>query len=193
LISGLDNEIQASTADERGQTYFHRRVVERQGAEMEIKTISVEMPENANVIIGQSHFIKTAEDLYEAIVGSVPQAKFGVAFCEASGPCLVRVEGNDDALKSVAARTAMSIGAGHTFVAYLRDSYPINVLNAVKGVQEVCTVFCATANPLEVVVAENERGRGVLGVIDGEGPKGIETPKDAEDRRSFLRMIGYKR
>ncbi len=160
---------------------------------MELKTIGVEMPENANVIIGQSHFIKSAEDLYEAVVGTVPQAKFGVAFCEASGPCLVRVEGNDGALKEVASRTAMSIGAGHTFVVFLRDAYPINVLNAIKSVHEVCTVFCATANPVDVIVAENERGRGILGVIDGERPKGIETPKDVEDRKSFLRMIGYKR
>ncbi len=160
---------------------------------MEIKTVKVDTPENANVIIGQSHFIKTAEDLYEAIVGSVPQAKFGVAFCEASGPCLVRVEGNDDGLKEAASRTAMSIGAGHTFVAFLKDSYPVNVLNAIKAVHEVCAVFCATANPLAVVVAETEDGRGIIGVIDGERPKGIETPKDVEDRKKFLRMIGYKR
>ena len=160
---------------------------------MEIKSVKVEMQENINVIIGQSHFIKTAEDLYEAVVGSVPQAKFGVAFCEASGPCLVRVDGNDDGLKGAASSTAMRIGAGHTFVVFLKDAYPINVLNAVKSLQEVCTVFCATANPLDVLVVENERGRGIVGVIDGERPKGVETAKDVEDRKKFLRMIGYKR
>lgn len=181
------------TGQAAGETFFPRVAVESQGAEMEIKTVKVEMPENANVIIGQSHFIKTAEDLYEAVVGSVPQAKFGVAFCEASGPCLIRVEGNDDALKVAASKTAMDIGAGHTFVVFLRDAYPVNVLNSVKQVHEVCSVFCATANPLEVLVAENGGGRGIIGVIDGERPKGIETPKDVDDRKKFLRMIGYKR
>jgi adenosine/AMP kinase len=160
---------------------------------MELKSVRVDMPENANVIIGQTHFIKTAEDLYEAIVGTVPQAKFGLAFCEASGPCLVRVEGNDERLKKLAAENAMKIGAGHTFVVYLENAYPINVLNRIKDLQEVCSIFCATANPLEVVVAENERGRGILGVIDGEKPKGLESAKDAEDRKAFLRKIGYKR
>lgn len=160
---------------------------------MELKSVRVDMPENANVIIGQTHFIKTAEDLYEAIVGTVPQAKFGLAFCEASGPCLVRVEGNDEKLKKLAAENAMKIGAGHTFVVYLENAYPINVLNRIKDLQEVCSIFCATANPLEVVVAENERGRGILGVIDGEKPKGLESAKDAEDRKAFLRKIGYKR
>lgn len=160
---------------------------------MELKTVKVEFPENANVIIGQTHFIKTAEDLYEAIVGTVPGAKFGVAFCEASGPCLVRVEGNDEKLKKLAAENAFRIGAGHTFVVILENAYPINVLNRIKDVQEVCGIFCATANPVEVIVAENERGRGIVGVIDGERPKGIENQKDAEDRRAFLRKIGYKR
>ncbi len=160
---------------------------------MELRTVKVDFPENANIIIGQTHFIKTTEDLYEAIVGTVPQAKFGIAFCEASGPCLVRVEGNDDMLKKVAEENAVRIGAGHTFIVVLENAYPINVLNRIKDVQEVCGIFCATANPVEVIVAENERGRGVLGVIDGEKPKGVETMKDAEDRKAFLRKIGYKR
>lgn len=160
---------------------------------MELKSVKVEFPESANVIIGQTHFIKTAEDLYEAIVGTVPQAKFGIAFCEASGPCLVRVEGNDERLKKVAQENAMRIGAGHTFIVVLEGAYPINVLNRIKDVQEVCNIFCATANPVDVILAENDRGRGVLGVIDGERPKGVETAKDADDRKAFLRKIGYKR
>ena len=160
---------------------------------MQLKSIKVSFPEGANVIIGQTHFIKTAEDLYEAIVGIVPGAKFGIAFCEASGPCLVRVEGNDDKLRNLAAENAMKIGAGHTFVVVLENAYPINVLNRIKDVQEVCTVFCATSNPVDVIVAENKLGRGIVGVIDGERPKGVETAKDAEDRKAFLRKIGYKR
>jgi adenosine/AMP kinase len=160
---------------------------------LQLTSVKVEFPESANVIIGQTHFIKTAEDIYEAIVGTVPQAKFGIAFCEASGPCLVRVEGNDDRLKKVAEENAMRIGAGHTFVVVLEGAYPINVLNRIKDVQEVCGIFCATANPVDVIVAENERGRGVLGVIDGERPKGVETENDAQDRKAFLRKIGYKR
>jgi adenosine/AMP kinase len=160
---------------------------------LQLTSVKVEFPESANVIIGQTHFIKTAEDIYEAIVGTVPQAKFGIAFCEASGPCLVRVEGNDDRLKKVAEENAMRIGAGHTFVVVLEGAYPINILNRIKDVQEVCGIFCATANPVDVIVAENERGRGVLGVIDGERPKGVETEDDAQDRKAFLRKIGYKR
>jgi adenosine/AMP kinase len=176
------------------ETFFRRIVVDTCGeAEMELKTVKVEMPENANVIIGQTHFIKSVEDLYEAIVGTVPGAKFGIAFCEASGPCLVRVEGNDEGLKKIAAENASRIGAGHSFVIVLLNAYPINVLNRIKDVQEVCTIFCATANPVDVVVAENARGRGILGIIDGERPKGIEGPKEVEDRKAFLRMIGYKR
>ena len=163
------------------------------GTEMELKSVKVDIPENANVIIGQTHFIKTTEDLYEAIVSSVPQAKFGLAFCEASGPCLIRVDGNDDGLKELAAENAKRIGAGHSFIVYLVDAYPINVLNRIKDLEEVCSIFCATANPVDVIVAENERGRGILGVIDGEKPKGVEAAKDVEDRKAFLRMIGYKR
>lgn len=146
---------------------------------MELKSVKMQMPKDSNLIIGQTHFIKSTEDLYEAIVGTVPSAKFGLAFCEASGPCLIRTEGNDDGLKKIAAENAMNIGAGHVFVILLQNAYPINVLNSIKNVHEVCTIFCATSNPVEVVVAENDLGRGVMGVIDGEKPKGIETPKDS--------------
>jgi hypothetical protein len=155
--------------------------------------VKVERPADANVIIGQSHFIKTAEDLYEAMVNSVPGAKFGVAFCEASGPRLVRVEGNDPELRSCAAKNAMRIGAGHSFIIVMRDCYPVNVLRSVKDVPEVCNIFCATANDLEVVVASNERGRGIVGVIDGQTPLGVETDEKVKERREFLRKIGYKR
>ena len=160
---------------------------------MELKSIPLEVPEGGNVIVGQTHFIKTVEDLYEAIVNTVPQAKFGIAFNEASGPCLIRVDGNDDALKSMATRNATAIGAGHTFVIALREGYPINVLGRIKDVPEVCSIFCATANPVEVIVAETGQGRGILGVIDGSGPKGVESAQDAAARREFLRKIGYKR
>ena len=153
----------------------------------------LEIPEGGNLILGQSHFIKTVEDIYEAIVNTVPQMKFGVAFNEASGPCLTRADGNDDALKALAVRNATAIAAGHTFVVVMTDGYPINVLGRIKDVPEVCSIFCATANPVQAVIAESEQGRGVLGVIDGERPKGIESPEDASKRRDFLRMIGYKR
>jgi len=160
---------------------------------MELKAVRLEVPEGGNVILGQTHFIKTAEDIYEAIVNTVPQMKFGVAFNEASGPCLTRVEGNDAELKALAARNATAIGAGHTFVIAMRDGYPINVLGRIKDVPEVCSIFCATANPVEVIVAETEQGRGVLGVVDGSSPKGVETEQDAKARQDFLRKIGYKR
>ncbi len=160
---------------------------------MELKAIRLEVPENGNLIVGQTHFIKTVEDLYEAIVNTVPQAKFGIAFNEASGACLTRVDGNDDALKALAARNATALGAGHTFVVVLRDAYPINVLGRVKDVSEVCSIFCATANPVEVIVAETEQGRGVLGVVDGFAPKGVEQASDVEWRHQLLRKIGYKR
>lgn len=159
---------------------------------MEIKTISMEIPEGANIIIGQTHFIKTAEDLYEVMVNSVPGIKFGAAFCEASGPCLVRAEGNDGELKDVAARNAFTIAAGHTFVILIKDAFPVNVLNAVKYCPEVCSIFCATANPVEVIVAETGLGRGVMGVVDGYKPKGIEGENDVKTRKEFLRKIGYK-
>lgn len=160
---------------------------------MELKTVPLEIPEGGNVILGQSHFIKTAEDLYEAIVNTVPQMKFGVAFNEASGPCLIRVEGNDEALQAMAARNAAAVAAGHAFVIVMREGYPINVLGRIKDVPEVCSIFCATANPVEVVVAESGQGRAILGVVDGSSPKGIETAEDVAKRKSFLRMIGYKR
>jgi adenosine/AMP kinase len=160
---------------------------------MEIQSVRISIPDGCNIIIGQSHFIKTAEDLYEVMVTSCPHSKFGLAFCEASGPCLIRIEGNDDNLKKVAAENAMSIGAGHTFFLLLRDAFPVNVLNAVKSCPEVRRVYCATANPLEILVAESEQGRGILGVIDGLSPKGVENEDDARARREFLRKIGYKR
>jgi adenosine/AMP kinase len=160
---------------------------------MELKLVPLEIPENGNLILGQSHFIKTVEDIYEAIVNTVPQMKFAVAFNEASGPCLTRVDGNDDSLKALAAKNASAIAAGHTFVVVMREGYPINILASIKNVPEVCSIFCATSNPVEAVIAESDQGRGVLGVIDGFPPKGIETPDDAEKRRAFLRLIGYKR
>jgi hypothetical protein len=160
---------------------------------MELKLVPLEIPENGNLILGQSHFIKTVEDIYEAIVNTVPQMKFAIAFNEASGPCLIRVDGNDDALKALAAKNASAVAAGHTFVVVMREGYPINILASIKNVPEVCSIFCATSNPAEAVIAESEQGRGVLGVIDGFPPKGVETPDDAEKRRAFLRMIGYKR
>jgi uncharacterized protein len=160
---------------------------------MELKAVRLEIPENGNVIMGQSHFIKTVEDIYEAIVNTVPQMKFGIAFNEASGPCLTRVDGNDDELKAMATRNAMAVGAGHIFAIAMREGYPINITNIVQMTPEVCTIFCATANPVEVIVAETEQGRGVLGVVDGSSPKGVESDADAQNRREFLRKIGYKR
>jgi len=160
---------------------------------MELISVRLEIPEGGNVIVGQTHFIKSAEDLYEALVNTVPQMKFGVAFNEASGPCLTRVEGNDDPLKALAARNATAIGAGHVFVIALLNGYPINVLGRIKDVPEVCSIFCATANPVEVIVAQTAQGRGVLGVVDGVPPKGVETAADAQARHEFLRRIGYKR
>ncbi len=159
---------------------------------MEIRAIRLERPEGANVIVGMTHFIKSAEDMYEAIRNTVPTAKFGVAFCEASGPCLVRAEGNDEDLKALAAKDALALGAGHSFVILLREAYPINILRALRDVPEVCNILCATSNPLEVLVVEHGGGRGIVGVVDGEKAKGIEGPQDVEDRRSFLRKIGYK-
>src|SRR5256886_7467489 len=155
---------------------------------LELKAIRLEIPENGNIIVGHSHFIKTVEDLYEAIVNTVPQMKFGVAFNEASGPCLTRADGNDDELTALAIKNATALAAGHVFVVVMRDGYPINVLGRIKDVPEVCSIFCATANPVQAVVAESEQGRGVLGVIDGFPSKGVEGPEDAEKRRGFLRM-----
>ncbi len=159
---------------------------------MEFKTYKLKIPKDANLILGQTHFIKTAEDLYEALVSSVPGIKFGLAFCEASGPCLVRAEGNDEELKKMAAQSAYEIGAGHSFIIYLKNAFPINVLNAVKDCPEVCSIFCATANPVEVLLGETEQGKAILGVVDGFAPKGIESEDDLKERREFLRKIGYK-
>jgi adenosine/AMP kinase len=159
---------------------------------MELLTVRLQIPENANLILGQSHFIKTAEDLYEVVVNTVPGAKFAVAFNEASGPCLIRVEANDDDLRAAATVAAQSIGAGHVFVLLIRQAYPINLLSRVRECYEVCTIHCATANPVEVIVAQTEQGRGVLGVIDGSSPKGVEVPDDARRRHEFVRKIGYK-
>ena len=160
---------------------------------MELASVRLSCPEGVGIILGQSHFIKTVEDLYEAVVTSGPGLRFGIAFAEASGPCLVRRDGNDDRLKDVATSVIESVGAGHTFAIALEGGYPINVLNAVKGCQEVCSVYCATSNPVEVVVACTAQGRGVLGVVDGSSPKGVESDADAVERRSLLRAIGYKR
>src|SRR5271169_5881330 len=159
---------------------------------MELKTIRLEIPDNGNIIVGQSHFIKTVEDLYEAIVSTVPQMKFGIAFNEASGACLTRVDGNDAELKANATRNAQLVAAGHTFYVAMRDGYPINILSRIREIPEVCAIYCATANPVEVIVAETEQGRGILGVIDGASPKGVEGDADVEWRHSLLRKIGYK-
>jgi adenosine/AMP kinase len=159
---------------------------------MELKIVDIENPNELNFILGQTHFIKSVEDLHEALVTAVPGIKFGLAFNEASGPCLVRRSGTDDALTELAVKNAEAIGAGHMFIIFLDGTFPINVLNQIKDVPEVCHIFCATANPVQVIIAESEQGRGILGVIDGYSPKGIETEKDIEDRKNFLRTIGYK-
>lgn len=159
---------------------------------MELEVIKIENPKSYNFILGQSHFIKTVEDLYEAIVSSVPGIKFGLAFCESSGPRLVRFAGNDDELIELAKKNALNIGAGHSFIVFINSAYPINILRAIKDVQEVCNIYCATANPVEVIVAKTEQGKGILGVIDGGSPLGIEEEKDIEERKSLLRKIGYK-
>ena len=160
---------------------------------LELNPVRMEFPTDANVIVGQAHFIKTVEDLYEAVVTTVPQAKFGLAFNEASGACLTRAEGNDKELRELAVRNAQALAAGHTFVLIIRNAYPINLMKAIRDVPEVCTIFCATANPVEIIVASTEHGRGVLGVVDGSSPKGVEGDNDAEWRHDLLRKIGYKR
>ncbi|MBY8857405.1 adenosine-specific kinase [Nocardia sp. CA2R105] len=159
---------------------------------MELSTVPIDKPEDLDVVVGQSHFIKTVEDLHEALVGTGPQLRFGLAFCEASGPRLVRHSGNDPDLVDLATRNALAIGAGHCFVVFLREGHPVNVLNAIRHVPEVCTIFCATANPVQIVIAENDLGRGIIGVIDGPPPLGVETTADQQDRRELLRRIGYK-
>ena len=159
---------------------------------MELRSVPIDNPEHLNFILGQSHFIKTVEDLYEAIVTTVPGAKFGLAFCEASDVCLVRFAGTDDELMALSQKNALNVGAGHSFIIFLRDLFPVNILNTIKNVPEVCRIFCATANPVEVIIAETSLGRGIMGVIDGFTPKGIETEADIAKRKSFLRAIGYK-
>ncbi len=158
-----------------------------------LQVTAIEKPDNMNFILGQTHFIKSVEDIHEALVGTVPGAKFGLAFCEASGPCLVRASGTDDALVELAKKNALALSAGHCFIIMLDEGlYPINFLNAIKAVPEVCRIFCATANPTQVILAESEQGRGILGIVDGFLTKGIETQEDVKKRKDFLRMIGYK-
>ena len=159
---------------------------------MDIKTVKIEKPDGLNMILGHSHFIKTVEDIYEAMVNAVPMAKFGLAFCEASESCLVRYAGTDDELIELAKKNAYNLSAGHSFLVFMKDLFPVNVLNSIKNVTEVCRIFCATANPVEVVIAETELGRGILGVIDGFSSKGIETEDDIRARKELLRQIGYK-
>ena len=160
---------------------------------MEIKAVKISKPDDVNVVIGQAHFIKSVEDIYEAVVSTAPEMKFGVAFCEASGACKVRVEGNDEELKKLAATNAMDLSVGHSFILMIKKGFPINILNQIKNVAEVCSIFAATANPTEVVVADNGAGRGILGVIDGLKPKGIENEEDIQWRKDLLRKLGYKR
>jgi adenosine/AMP kinase len=159
---------------------------------MEIKSVGIENPEGYNLILGQSHFIKTVEDIHEALVSTVPEIKFGLAFCESSGPCLVRASGTDGELVELAKKNAMALSTGHAFIVFLKGAYPVNVLNAIKGVPEVCSIFCATANPVEVIVAESKQGIGILGVIDGLSSKGVEGDEDIKERKALLRKIGYK-
>ncbi len=159
---------------------------------MEFKSIKIDKPEEINLILGQAHFIKTVDDLHETLATAVPGIQFGLAFCEASGPCLIRTSGTDASLIDLATKNAFTLSAGHVFLILLRGVYPINVLNAVKAVQEVCTIYCASSNPVEVIVAETEQGRGVMGVIDGFRPKGVETDADLRSRKELLRRVGYK-
>ncbi len=160
---------------------------------MELKSVRLDIPEESNIIVGQTHFIKTVEDIYEIMVGSVPGVEFGLAFCEASQECLIRTDGNDDELIDAAVKNASAVGAGHTFYLVMRKAFPINVLNAVKACQEVCTIFCATANPVEVITAVSEQGAGIMGVIDGSSPKGVETDAHKQARKELLMQFAYKR
>jgi adenosine/AMP kinase len=159
---------------------------------LEFKTVKIEPVKDCNVVLGMAHFIKTVEDLYEAMVNAVPGIRFGIGFCESSGPCLVRSEGNDEELKRLATEKAFEIACGHSFIAYMKNAFPLNVLDKVKQVPEVCTVYAATANPLEIIIAETEQGRGIIGVVDGLKTRGVETAEDTKERRDFLRKIGYK-
>ncbi|MEO0083430.1 MAG: adenosine-specific kinase [candidate division WOR-3 bacterium] len=160
---------------------------------MELKSVKIKKTDDTNIIIGQAHFIKTVEDIYEVLITSMPGIKFGIAFCESSGPCLVRSDGNDSELIKLAEENAINLSCGHSFIILIKNAFPINVLNQVKSITEVCSVFCATANPVEVIIADSELGRGILGVIDGYRSKGIETEQDKQDRKDFLRKIGYKK
>jgi len=159
---------------------------------VELKTIKIDLPKDCNIILGTAHFIKTIEDLYEALTNATPNIKFGIGFCESSGPCLVRCEGNDKELQTQASKYALKLACGHSFIIFIKNAYPINVLDKIKQVPEVCTIHAATANPLEIIVAETDQGRGILGVVDGMKSKGIETEADIKTRRDFLRKIGYK-
>jgi adenosine/AMP kinase len=159
---------------------------------LEFRTVKIEPPRDCNLVLGMAHFIKTVEDLYEALVNAVPNIKFGIGFCESSGPCLVRHEGNDEELRRLATEKAFEIACGHSFIIFIKNAYPINVLDRIKKVPETCTVYAATANPLEIIIAETEQGRGIIGVVDGLKSKGIETEEDAKARKEFLRKIGYK-
>ncbi|PIG91513.1 adenosine-specific kinase [Gloeocapsopsis sp. IPPAS B-1203] len=159
---------------------------------MQLQSIPVQIPEGSNVILGQSHFIKTVEDLYEIMTESSSQIKFGIAFCEASGPCLIRAAGNEQALKTAAVNNAKAIAAGHSFIIVMQNAYPISVLNAIKQCPEVCNIYCATGNPVEAIVAETDQGRGILGIVDGSAPQAIETDEDVKVRHQFLRQVGYK-
>ncbi len=159
---------------------------------MELKTVQISPPKDCNTILGMAHFIKTAEDLYEALVNAVPNIKFGIGFCESSGPCLVRHEGNEADLEQLASEKAFEIACGHSFIIFIKNAYPLNVLDKIKKVPEVCTIYAATANPLEVLIAETSQGRGIIGLVDGFKSKGIETDNDVKERRAFLRTIGYK-
>ena len=163
-----------------------------ESVQLDIKTVNIKIPKEANIIIGQSHFIKTIEDIYEALVNSVPNILFGLAFCESSGPCLVRHIGNDPELEKKASENALSIAAGHSFIIFIKNAYPINVLNAIKNVSEVCNIYCATANPTQIILAETDMGRSILGVVDGFRSKSIENEEDIGERKKFLRRIGYK-
>ncbi|MEK6714424.1 MAG: adenosine-specific kinase [Candidatus Omnitrophota bacterium] len=159
---------------------------------LEFKTVKIKKPDDLNFILGQAHFIKTVEDIYEALIAAVPNIKFGLAFCESSGKCLIRCEGTDEELKKLAIENAQNLSAGHSFIIFLKECYPINVLNAIKNIQEVCSIYCATANPAEVIIAQTEQGRGILGVVDGLKPKGVERQEDIVWRKDLLRKIGYK-
>lgn len=176
---------------QKSEIHYLLKIVNRV-INLKFKIIKIEPPKDCNIVLGMAHFIKTVEDLYEALVNSVPDIRFGIGFCESSGPCLIRCEGNDEELKNIAAKYALKLGCGHSFIIFMKNAYPINVLNKIKQVPEVCNIYAATANPLEVIVTETNQGRGILGVVDGMKSKGIETEKDVKARKEFLRKIGYK-